>query len=98
MGMYYRSIKCLNSIRNKFSHRISYVIEKNDYKEIEEVITIWKNALNEPVPEGLALIENFTIWICGNINGMINGINKQTKTLGLPAYLKWLEDMQKSQE
>lgn len=62
------------------------------------MITIWKNALNEPVPEGLALIENFTIWICGNINGMINGINKQTKTLGLPAYLKWLEDMQKSQE
>lgn len=96
IGMYYQAIKCLNSIRNKFSHKISYTIEKKDYKEIEEIMTIWKNALNEPVPEGMALIENFTLWVCGNINGMINGINRQTKNLGLSAYLQWLEDMQKA--
>jgi len=94
IGVYYQGIKCLNSIRNKFSHRISYVIEKKDYKEIEEIMTIWKNASNEPVPEGLALIESFTLWVCGNIDGMINGINR-TNSLGLSAYLKWLEDMQK---
>ncbi len=59
-------------------------------------MTIWKNALNEPVPEGMTLIESFTLWVCGNINGMINGINRQTKNLGLSAYLQWLEDMQKA--
>lgn len=69
VGMYYSSIKCLNSLRNKFSHKISYVIEKKDYREIEDIMRIWKNALNEPVPEGLDLIESFTIWVCGNING-----------------------------
>ena len=96
IGMYYQAIKCLNSIRNKFSHKISYTIDKKDYKEIEEIMTIWKNALSEPVPEGMALIENFTLWVCGNINGMINGIDRQTKNLGLLAYVQWLEDMQKA--
>lgn len=77
---------------------IIHMIEKKDYKEIEQIMSIWKNALNEPVPQGLALIENFTIWVSGNINGMTNGINRQAKELGLPAYLKWLEDMQKTED
>ena len=93
LGMYYDSIKCLNKIRNKFSHQILYVIQSNDYREIEDIMTVWKNAFNEPVPKGLELIESFTVWICGSINNMINGINKHAKDSGLPGYLKWLQVM-----
>ena len=98
IGMYYSSIKCLNSLRNKFSHKISYKVEDKDYKEITEIMTCWYDALGDPVLKGMELIENFTIWVCGSINGMINGINKETKNFGLPAYLHWLENMQQPDE
>ena len=93
IGMYYPGIKCLNSIRNKFSHRISYNVERKDYKEIEEIMTIWYKALNEPIRGHMELIEHFTVWLCGNIDGIVNGINKHSKKLGLSSYLEWLQSM-----
>ena len=98
IGMYYPSLKSLNSLRNKFSHNISYVIRKEDYKEIETMVSVWSNALNEPVPEGLALIEEYTVSVCRHIDGMQRGIKRHAKTLGLPAYLEWLSEMQKVEE
>jgi len=93
MGMAYSSVKCLNSMRNKFSHRLAYKIKEDDYKEIKELMTIWYNAAGEPVPTGIQLIEKFTVWFCGNCNIMIQGIKKQTPGLGLTGYLDWLNNM-----
>lgn len=95
MGMAYPSVKCLNSLRNKFSHRLAYKIKEEDYKEIKGLMTIWFNSAGEPVPIGLQLIEEFTIWFCGNCDNMIQGIKKQTPELGLTGYLDWLNNMAK---
>lgn len=98
VAIYYPAIKCLNSIRNKFSHRISYQVERKDYEEIETIMTVWYNALNEPVLQHMKLIEHFTVWVCGNLNSIINGINTHSKKLGLPSYLEWLRSMQRTTE
>ncbi len=89
----YTSVKCLNSLRNKFSHRLAYEIKEEDYKEIKDLMTIWYGAAGEPIPVGLQLIEHYTIWICANFNTMIKGIKKETPELGLTGYLIWLEKM-----
>jgi hypothetical protein len=93
MGIAYPSVKCLNSLRNKFSHRLAYKIKEEDYKEIKEIMTIWYNASVEPIPTGLQLIEKFTVWFCGNCDTMIQGMKKQTPGLGLTGYLDWLKNM-----
>jgi len=93
MGMAYPAVKCLNSLRNKFSHRLAYKIKEEDYKEIKVLMTIWYNAAGEPVPTGLQLIERFTVWFCGNCDTIIQGIKKQTPILGLTGYLDWLNNM-----
>ena len=98
MEMYYPSIKCLNSIRNKFSHRISYKVVSGDYREIETIMNVWYNAIDQPLPKGMRLIEEFTIWVCSNIASMINGIDKHSKSIGLPGYLRWLQDMQEAEK
>jgi hypothetical protein len=97
MGMAYPSIKNLNSLRNKFSHRLAYEIKEEDIKEIKELMTIWYNAAGEPVPTGLQLIEKFTLWFCGNCNIMIQGIKKQTPVHGLTGYLDWLNNLATSE-
>jgi hypothetical protein len=95
MGMASSSIKCLNTLRNKFSHKLAYKIKEDDYKEITQLMTIWYNAAKEPVPKGLQLIEKFTMWVCANLNSMTEGIKKQSPELGLPGYTKWLNKMTK---
>jgi hypothetical protein len=92
---YYSAIKNLNSIRNKFSHKLNYSIKSEDYKDIETIMRIWNTELNKSLQSGINLIEEFTIWICVNIDSMINGIKKQSKGLGIPYYLEWLKEMTK---
>lgn len=94
LGMYYSGIKNINGIRNKLSHRISYAIIPEDYKEIEKIMNVWYKALDKSLLTGIALIEDFTVWLCGNINMITKGIEEHSKTLGLPAYLQWLNEMQ----
>ena len=98
IGFYYKGIKCLNSLRNKFSHKIFYKIERTDYKEIEDIMTKLKKSINEPIPEGLELIESFTLWICANINGFIIGIQCEGKVVGISAFLRCLQNMRESDE
>jgi hypothetical protein len=93
MKMAYSSVKCLNSLRNKFSHKLAYKIREEDYKEIKDLMTIWYNAAEEPVPKGIQLFEQYTIWICANFDTMIKGIKKHTPELGLSGYLDWLDKM-----
>jgi hypothetical protein len=97
MVMAYSSVKSLNILRNKFSHKLAYKIKEEDYKEIKELITIWYNASGETVPIGLQLIEHFTVWICGNFDSLIEGIKKETPELGLTGYLEWLNKMTKNE-
>ena len=92
---YYSAIKNLNSIRNKFSHKLNYTINSEDYKDIERIMRVWNTALNKPLQSGIDLIEEFTIWFCGNIDSMMNGIKKQSKEIGISGYLKWLKEMTK---
>jgi hypothetical protein len=97
MEMAYPSVKCLNTLRNKFSHRLAYKIKDEDYKEIKVLMTIWYTAAGETVPKGLRLIEQFTMWYCASINSMSNGIRKQSPELGLAGYTKWLNEMTKKE-
>ena len=89
----YLPIKNLNSIRNKFSHKLDYSMKSSDYKEIEKMMTIWNTALGRPLQTGINLVEEFTLWICGNIDSVINGIKKNSKKLGISGYLEWLKEM-----
>ena len=97
MKMAYSSVKCLNSLRNKFSHKLAYKIKEQDYKEVKDLMTTWYNAAGEPVPIGLHLFESYTIWVCANLNTMIIGIKSQTPELGLSGYLDWLDKMTKTE-
>lgn len=98
IGMAYPAVKCLNSLRNKFSHRLAYKIKKEDYKEIKALMTIWYNAAGEPIPIGLQIIERFTVWFCCNCDIMIQDIKKQTPGLGLTGYLDWLNNMTRNEK
>ncbi|HAK10919.1 MAG TPA: hypothetical protein DCO78_02165 [Chitinophagaceae bacterium] len=96
MRFYYKGIKSLNSLRNKFSHKLNYKVKPSDYEEISRTMAVWYKAMGETQPVGMKLIERFTTWVCASINSYINGIKKQSKELGLSGYLQWLEKMQET--
>jgi hypothetical protein len=56
-------------------------------------MTIWNSALGNPTPSGLLLIQSFTVWVCGSLDAMVQGIKRETPEIGLPGYLEWLEKM-----
>ncbi len=93
LGMSYNAIKSLNTLRNRFSHRLGYIIQETDYAEIKELMNIWHNAAGTQTSDGLELISKFTVWICGNLHSLTNGIKKETPELGLGGYLDWLKKM-----
>lgn len=95
LKMYYLSMKCLNTLRNKFAHKIEYIIHPNDYQEITRIMKWWYNALDKTLPTGIRLIEEYTIWVCANINLLVNGIEKHSKSTGIAGYQIWLKEMTK---
>lgn len=95
LALFYPAIKELNSLRNKFSHQLSYKIKENDLKEIKSQIAIWNKAAQKPIPEGLKLVEQFTLLISMNLNSMINSIKNESPELGISGYLSWIENMMK---
>jgi len=90
---YCLSIKSLNSLRNKFAHRISYSVIDEDLSEIKRFMNTWDDALGEARQEGLALLSRFTLFVCGDLNTTTRQIEKQGNGFGLPGYLNWLKDM-----
>lgn len=92
----YNAIKSLNTLRNRFSHKLGYEIIESDVTEIKKLMKIWNNALGTPTPDGLQLIQEFTVWICGNFNSLTIGIKKETPEIGIGGYLEWLNKMTES--
>lgn len=92
-GIYYPGIKKLNAIRNKFAHNIAYRISEPDYYEIAKIMGAWFKALGNDPLTGHALIENFTLTLCGTLNSYTIGINEEAKDLGISGYLQWLKKM-----
>lgn len=93
LGMSYQAIKSLNAVRNRFSHRLGYKIKESDYVEIKKLMKIWNDSLGKSTPDGLQLIQQFTLWICSNLDSLTLGIKKETPQLGLGGYLDWLNKM-----
>jgi hypothetical protein len=96
-GIYYPALKSLNTLRNKFAHKLGYKIIEEDLIEIRTILTAWNSALGKPIPKGVKLIEEFTIWMCAGLNSMTTGIHLETPELGLSGYIKWLKKMNEGQ-
>jgi hypothetical protein len=90
---YYKAVKSLNTLRNKFSHRLSYEVTTSDLSEIKKMMDIWRDAAGEERLEGLELLTWFTISVCGGLRSVIRDIKRYAKDNGLPGYLAWHKSM-----
>lgn len=98
LGHSFKAVKSLNSLRNKFAHKLGYVIQDLDLLEMENYMSPWNDALGNTTLHGIKLIENFTIWFCMSLDILTNGIKKETPELGLVGYLEWLNKMNSIKE
>lgn len=87
IGIYYPAVKCLNTIRNKFSHNLHYTIASKDYDEIKRIMYAWYKAFGKPMLKDIELIKDFTLWFCANTDTLTNGINKHSRAFGISGYL-----------
>jgi hypothetical protein len=90
---FYKAIKKLNSIRNKFAHQLTYELKESDLTDLRQSMDLWEKARERTSGKGIKLVEEFTIWVCGNIDSFTNGIKRHTPEHGLPGYLAWLKQM-----
>ncbi|HEV7333646.1 MAG TPA: hypothetical protein VGN63_21610 [Flavisolibacter sp.] len=93
ISMYFSAIKELNTIRNQFAHNLEYDIKEGDTSAIKTVMYAWYSALGKNELDGIALIEDFTLWFCGNLNILINGMRRHAESGGIAGYLTWVKDM-----
>ncbi len=61
MDSYFKGIRSLNTIRNRFAHNLSYEITLNDIKSMKVYAEIYKR---ERIEDPIRLIEEFTIVAC----------------------------------
>ena len=92
--IYSTGIKELNTIRNRFAHRISYQLKIDDYKTINRMMTMWSKAYGTPPETGLNLFYSFVLAVCVSFSVYIENIDRYGGGFGLSGYLKWLKDMQ----
>jgi len=96
-GMYNKSLRQFNSLRNKFAHNLQYVIASNDISDISCVMDAWNDAGGYTRTKGIELIKQYSMWFCSSVFSITNMINKETKELGICGYIKWMEEMNRIQ-
>jgi hypothetical protein len=94
--LYYKSLKQMNSLRNKFAHNLCYRISKTDIGEIALIMDAWNNAGGNPLTAGIDLIKQYTMWFCSSVFAITKMIAKETKELGASGYIKWMEEMNRT--
>ncbi len=92
-GMYYKSLKQINSLRNKFAHNLDYEIRISDVNEIAVIINAFNNAGGYTITLGVELIKQYTMWFCSTAFSTTKMIIKETKELGISGYIKWMKEM-----
>ena len=94
--MLYPAIKALNKIRNKYAHDLNYKPNVGDYKPISNFIQIWFSAQGKNIPSNFShLIQEFTLWAAGFMNGYIDGIKNHTPEKGILGYLEFIDKKMK---
>ena len=82
-------IEALNTLRNRLAHRVGYKMTKNDIAPMKQSLKIWRDAANRAMPQGLAIITNFTELACGFLDGTVQSIKRHGGDTGLPGLINW---------
>lgn len=81
-------LKALNKIRNHYAHKLDLTVDDLDLNPIHEFMKIWKEAGGYPVPKGMDLILEFTMFASSNLHGTSQMIKRYGKGKGLQEYLE----------
>lgn len=87
------AIQCLNTLRNKLVHDIRYVPNKNDLNPIRSIMKIWNSAFGKPMKDGIELIEEMTIFVCGMFSGLTQHIRRGHQNDGIIGCLEWFSEV-----
>jgi hypothetical protein len=85
-------LRCLNKIRNRIAHQLVVDLKPADLEPVRSFFSLWHGALGEPVPDGLALLEKFTLTASGWLYGYVCGIERHGPRRGLTGLLEWYAD------
>ncbi len=86
------SLKCINIIRNKLAHNLEIGFEDLNLEPIHKFMSIWKTAGGYPIPKGMDLITEFTIFASSTLNGSSKLIERHGKGKGLLGLQDWYKE------
>jgi hypothetical protein len=82
-------LKCLNRLRNLAAHALSVRLEEADLEPIRSFISMWYSALGKPIPDGLSLVEAFSLVVSSWLYGHACMIQRHTPEHGFTEMLNW---------
>jgi len=82
-------LRCLNRIRNQLVHNLQTTQEDINIQPIRQVISVWRKALGDPVPEGLDLIIEMALQASGWMHGTVCMIQRHAPEAGMPGLQAW---------
>ena len=85
-------LRSLNTIRNHVSHRLDTDLNDSLVEPMRDFITVWNNAAGKPVPNSLALIEEFALLASAWLHSGACMINRHVPSQGLLGLLAWYSD------
>jgi len=82
-------LRCLNRVRNHLVHNLQTTPEDINIQPIRQVISVWKEAGGNPVPEGLDLIAEMALLASGWMYGTACMVRRHAPEAGLPGLQAW---------
>ena len=86
----------LNRIRNDIAHDMSKTISYEDLQPIKNIVLPWHKAAGKPCREGVDLIQDFALMVCGMLASDAKAITLYGEGAGLVAYRRWLQEAMKT--
>jgi hypothetical protein len=82
-------LKCLNNLRNKLAHQLNAAFNESDVAPISDIVIWWNNALRKPIPNGIEMIEAFSLQASGWLFAGTSLIKRHSSEHGLTGLFDW---------
>lgn len=89
LALWHDGIRCLNRLRNRIAHNVTFEPSEQDLQPISQIVNIWHNAAGKPPVAGIEMVEALTGYVCMQLSASVDSMSRHAESEGIVGLLRW---------